>query len=362
MTKLISDPESKAYTFKDTSAFSVVYPELGGSYLTPNAMRSTIYCERNIDSPLFAKFANYQPEGTEDWRGWHKAGVTGGSSALIGPALMRMEHKEEIRSKVAPIVKVFNFDEFFEVLSLSLSAAMGANLQRAGVPPPVCPLSPIQTQILLRQTIIPLFANECCQDLRMSQANTELMLPFSVGQNGVSMGTRMLLPTFLAENIRACKAFQNRINRNNPRTTIRVLSVLARPATKPQLGNYTVEGGTTVYTADGNDQLVNLIDCSSVNGNQVLYLDLTRAQIGELAAIWNEWIQLLSTNLSPLIEIGQTDGVSLLKTITLTNIQGQLNPAPSGNVPVPQLTKHKSQTKFVKIPGLERKRDRKSVV
>lgn len=356
MTKLISDPERGAYTFRDTSAFSVVYPELGGSFNTPNALKSTIYSERNIDSPLFAKFANYQPEGTEDWRGWHKAGVTGGSSALIGPCIAKMESKEEMRAKVSPIIKLYNFDEFFEVLSLSLSTAMGNGVQRSGSLPPPCPLSPIQAQILLRQTIIPLFSNELCPDLRLSQSNSELMLPFTVGQNGVSMGTRMLLPTFLAENIRASKSFQNRINADNPRTTLRMLSVLARPAQKPQLGNYSVPGGTTVYTTDGNDQLVNLIDCSSIQGNNVLYLDLTRSQIATLAATWNEWIQGLSTNLSPLIEIGQTDGVSLLKTITYTNFQGQLQQlaTPAPNAPQ-TITRHKSASNVVKIKGLERK-------
>jgi hypothetical protein len=271
---------------------------------------------------------------------------------------MAMTTKDEIRGKVSPIVKFYNFDEFFEVLSLALGAAMSPNLSKGGGFAPICPLSPIQAQILLRQTMIPLFANERCQDVRMTQTSSELMLPFSVGQNGVSMGTKMLLPTFLAECIRAAKTFSNRIKKKDPRTTVRVLSVLGRP-NKPQLGNYTI-GDTTnpVYTVDGNDQLVNLIDCSAIQANQVLYLDLTRTQIETLEAKWNEWIIQLSTNLSPLIQVGQTDGISVLKTPTLTNIQGQLsgNPVPP---PAPAnagvMTKVHSQSKIVHIPGLQRK-------
>jgi len=355
MTKLIGDPGDKAFTYRDTSAFAVVYPELGGSFETPNALKSTVYSERNIDSPLLAKFAGYQPEGTENWRGWHKAGVGGGSSCLIGPTLMNMTTKEEIRGKVSPIVKFFNFDEFFEVLSLTLGSAASPQLGRAGVTPiPTCPLSPIQVQILLRQTIIPLFSNECCQDLRLTQSSSELILPFTVGQNGVSMGTKMLLPTFLAENIRACKSFSNRIRQKDARTTLRVLSVLGRPS-KPQLGNYLI-GSTqdTIYTEDGNNQLINLIDCSSILQNQVLYLDLTREQIQVLESKWNAWITLLSTNLSPLVSIGQTDGVSILKTITYTNFQSQLAVTALSAPQAGLMAKAHSQSKLVMIPGLSR--------
>lgn len=355
MTKLIGDPGEKAFMYKDTSSFSVVYPELGGSYETSNALRSTIYSERVIQSPLFAKFASYQPEGTENYRGWQKAGVTGGSSGMIGPAIAQMTCFDEIRAKVPPTIKFYNFDEFFEVLSLTLAGAMSPSVGRASQAISPCPLSPIEAQILLRQTMIPLFSNEQCQDIRMSQSNTELMLPFTVGQNGVSQGTSMLLPTSLAENIRSCKSFSNRIVKDNPRTTLHVKSILGRPANKPQLDNYLVESGPlTVYSTGIDSQLIRLIDCSSIQQNQVLYLDLTREQIKVLEESWNTWITGLTTNLSPLVSIGQTDGIAILKTCTLTNFQGQLTPITNPPNPAPVLQKKNS--KVICIKGLARKR------
>jgi len=335
-----------------------VYPELGGSFQTSGALKNTVYSERQIDSPLLAKLAAYQPIGTEDFRGWQKAAANGGSSCLIGPTLMGLSSKTEIRTKVSPIIKFYNFDEFYEVLSLTVATACGSKFHNQGTLITQCPLSPMQVQVLLRQTMIPLFSNEKCQDIRMTDANSESLLPFTVGQNGVSEGTNMLLPTFFAENIRAAKSFSNRIMKDNPRTLMQVLSVLSRPSQKPQLGNYTVEGQAfpVVYTVDGNDQLIRLIDCSAVQGNQVFYLDLTRSEIKLLESRWNNWIQTISTNLTPLVAIGITDGISLLKTGTLTNFQGQGAPPPVPQVqPVAALlTKKHSTNAIVNIPGLSR--------
>lgn len=358
MTKLVGDLGEKAYMYRDSSAFAVVYPELGDSFETSGGLKITVYSERQIDSPLMAKFSTYQPAGTAVWRGWQKAAATGGSTCLIGPTLMNMSTIEEVRSKNSPIIKYYNFDEFYEVLSLALATSCGSTLHNQGTVLRQCPLSPIQVMLLLRQTMIPLFSNEMCQDLRVTETSSEQFLPFTVGQNGVSMGTNMLLPTCLAENIRAAKSFSNRLQKNNPRSIIHVHSVLGRPSKRPQLGNYTVEGQSfsTVYAEDGRNQLVSLIDCSSIDQNQIVYLDLTRNEIKILEASWNTWIQTLATNLSPLVAVGQTDGISLLKTGTLTNFQGQGEPPsqPQGQLLDKKLHKQASQSRIIDIPGLKR--------
>jgi len=114
-TPLIPDPGDKCATFGDTSMFAVTYPELGASFNSPGAFRTTIYSERHIDSPLFAKFGIYQPPGTSLWRGWHKAGLGGGSASMIGPQIIDIcSDKRLMRNKIAPTIKVYNFDEIFE--------------------------------------------------------------------------------------------------------------------------------------------------------------------------------------------------------------------------------------------------------
>jgi len=359
MTQLVGDPGEDAYTAEDTSAFSVVFPEIGASYWSPGAYRTTLYSERQIDMPIFAKFAEYQESGTTDWRGWHKASAGAGSATYIGPRVSEMISPAVLRNKVIPVIKAYNFDEYYEVLCLTLAQACSGKLHNQGTPVNPCPLSPIEAQILLRQTIIPLFSNEMCQDIYLQGASTEDLLPFSVGQNGVSQGTNMLIPTGLAECIRCCKRSLHQLNgKGKGCREIDYVPVLCRPPGKNQLGNYQVDQQTfpLLFAGSHPDNLVNLVDMSSIQSSTVVYLDVTRAKLGDLTAIWNEWILTLSTNLSPLVTIGQADGISILKTHSYTNFEGQILPTVQQlPPPVPQMTKQNSHTKLIDVKGTERK-------
>jgi len=360
MTELVGDPGTAAYTANDTSAFSVVYAEIGSSYWTPGAYRNTIYSERVLDMPLFSKFAEYQPAGTTDWRGWHKAAASAGSSCYVGPRVAEMTSPVIMRNKVIPVIKAYNFDEFFEVLSLALAQACSGKLHNQGTIINPCPLSPIEAQILLRQTMIPLFSNELCQDLILEGTSTDELIPFSVGQNGVSQGTAMLLPTNLAECIRCCKRSLHQLRgKGKGCREVDYLPILVRPIKRPQLGNYIVDeqSFTNLYAGVQPNDLVNLIDLSSVQMNQTVYLDVSRNEIGELVLLWNEWIQTLSTNLSPLVTLGQADGISILKTHSYTNFEGGIVlPPPVNTTQVPVLQKQSSHTKIIHVKGVERKK------
>jgi len=201
-------------------------------------------------------------------------------------------------------------------------------------------------------------------DLFYFRNGSEILLPFTVGQNGVSLGNSgMLLPTNLAENIRCCKRFKHSIATtgkfsNGDRSTIDYVSVLTRPAQKSQLGNYTVEDQSfTELYRPGNDNVIRLIDCSSIQDNTTLYLDLSRAQIKVLESEWNKWIQTISTNLSPLVTIGACDGVSILKTHLYTNFQGQASVDPVQGVTGVQKGMVKQvSSKAIHIPGLQARR------
>jgi len=345
MGKMTGDPGS-AYCGNDTSSFSVTFPELGSSFETSDGLKTTIYSERQIDSPIFAKFATYQPPATAYWRGWHKAGAGGGSPCYIGPRMTELTSYQEIRNKTPPIFKFYNFDEFFEVLSLTMCMAQEAR-ESAGLLAKPCPLTSQQVQIMLRQTLIPGFCNEMAQDLRLGGSYFLEMLPFTVSQNGVQPNnTQMLLPTFLAENIRCCArltaSLRSKISESDPRQIIDYIPVLARPSPSdvPQLQNYYYSTNVLLYAAPGPEVLINLIDCSAVQGGNTVYLDLSREQLEVLVTMWNEWIAEFSNVLSPLVQVNSESGIKALSTIMYTNHCGRLlgNPEPEVQVTVNNTT------------------------
>jgi hypothetical protein len=349
ISDIIGDPGADGVcTGHDTSAFSVVYPELGESYGSPGAVKTTIYSERHIDSPLLCQFAMYQPVGTPLWRGWNEARQGSGSPCMIGPVLCDLQAIKEMRNKASANFKFYNFDEFFEQLSLTLANACERLIASGQVPIP-CPLTSLTVQILLRQTILVHTNNECAQDVRYSGAQYIDLLPFTVSPNGTlgGTGTAMLLPTFLAENIRAIASFGVKLSKKW-KNSMMWLSVLARPAGTPQISNYTWgPNGENLYAVDSSETPVNIIDCSALVAQQTVYLDLTRTAIKVYEEEWNKWITQFSAVLSPLVIPGSEKGITALNANLYTKVQEEV-PLPADISPVVtagQLQKRKSLTK-----------------
>jgi len=199
---------------------------------------------------------------------------------------------------------------------------------------PTCPLTPQVVQFLLRQTMIGVFANHMAQDLYLSASSSSLytMIPFCVGPNGVSLaGAKMLLPTFLAENIECCqRKIKTLTNRTGQESVFDIVTVLARPGQQAQLGNFTAQvnqgGGIyapqSVYTPPTILEMpANLIDCSWSSGGGVEYFSPTGALIEKQFGIWNDWITGLSGNLSPLVPFSPQGGISALLTSLFTRSQ-----------------------------------------
>jgi len=333
--QMVGDPGDGAFLFRDTSAFSVVYPEIGDSYFASGGLKTTIYSERNIDAPVLAKLAKYQPAGSTDWRGWHKAGASALSPCYMGTRACEFSDNQLWRNKTSPTLKFYNFDEFFEVLSLTLALALenaDRNSLTAAIPQSFgpCPLTAQEVQIILRQTMMPLFNNEMVQDIRLMGANLVDLLPFTCGPNGVSMGTMdMQLPMFLAENIRCCARLTSTLRSGGKfnRSVSDIIPVLCRPAPteQPQLGNYTwvQRDGTLafVYAIDTLETPINLVDCSALAGSPAVpvYLDLSRSLTKSLIERWNEWITKLASLFSGLVTVGSAQGVRALNTNIYTN-------------------------------------------
>jgi len=345
MTMMSGDPGEGSFLTSDTSAFSVVYPEIGMSAFTPGGAAITIYSERHITSPLLAKFAEYQPVG-QYYRGWADAAKNGGSPCYVIPRLLECKTIQDLNNKASPIVKFYNFDEFYAVLALTCGMALQnyySNLGSTGVT--TCPLTAQEVQILLRQNILSVMHNHLAQDLTLGN-DFYPITPFVVGPNGVSLNqATMLLPLVLCENIRAsCRRIVSLGGKKYPGYCADYIPLLARPITLPQLGNYSVtinEASFDIFTTAPSEVPMSLIDCSVPDGSSTKFLSLQGEAYESLTAAWNEWIVQLSSCLSPLTAVAAESGVVALSTVFYTNTE-QDQPGPGDTIATPTITKQNS--------------------
>lgn len=334
-SELISQPSDSTFD-NDSSAFCAVYPEIGESFFSQGGLKDSCYSERNIDSPILAKFGVYQER---NWRGWQKLMVTGGSSTYLGGRINELQ-ADEWRNKTPPTFKFYNFDEFFEVLSLTMCLA----LERAsvlGVTVPTLDMTSQEVQLLLRQNLVPFFSNELAQDLRLIGPNFMDMLPFVVGPNGSSVGrVSMNVPTFFAENVRCVTRITHHLKSPRgkaSRQIIDIIPILGRSTEKAPLGNYVWgESNTPLYLVDPAEVPVSLIDCSAIVGQNTAYLDLNTDALSVLSNKWNTFISKLTSVLSSLVSLTPSPGVHALQTGIYTNVIRDIEspPPPAPNVPV----------------------------
>lgn len=345
------DPTALAMTH-DTSAFAAVYAEMGASYFSPGGSATTLQSERRILSPIFSKFAPYQDDETL-WRGYHEYHRGTGTAFYLGPRLTELMDPRQLRNKVTPIFKWYDFDEFFEHLSLTLCLAIEENYRGTGTLGVPCDLTSQQVQIMLRQAMLPFFSNGMAQDLRLESPSWVPFLPFVVGPNGISqgnVGSGPLLPCFIAEEIRAVKRITAKLNDPFARKKgiesnmeIDVLPILGRPsyAVLAPLGNYTFDTGGVgqLYTVMPGEVPVSLIDASAVVGPTTNYLDLNGPTNTTIVQAWNKWIQQYSGTLVALVQLSMDKGCDALSTLPYTNhlqvfAQDQVAPTPQPEAPV----------------------------
>lgn len=365
---LMADP-GMLPTGRDTSSFAAVYPELGVSGLCPGSMVSTIYSETFIRSPIFAKFALYQSEVTNAWRGWNEAGVSGGTAGYILPRLSEMNDSKAVKNKTRPRFKAYNFDEFYDVLARACGNALEIQNADVGLPVPECPLTPLQVQLLLRQALLTVFQNELSQDAFFNagpDGQTLPWFPFTVTSNGTNLaaqGAQMKLPTPLTENIRASSRHTEMVHTKFGDQISDVVTLLGRydPAERPMLGNYTYSKGGVPTNVFANETLLpfNIIDCSypGMLGTKE-YFDLNADQYAILCEVWNEWIAKLSSFVGVATIAGEM-GISALSTAFMTNHLVYQTP----EIPQPELTQPigKKETTATTIPTSAKLKKEKSV-
>jgi len=323
-------PQKTTPLVSDVSAFTSVYPEMGGSSMSPGGLATSLQSEVHIDCPILAKFAYYN---YEKFRGVTHTGRSSGSPCYVIPRMMEFSSPRFLKNQVPPVFKYYNFDEFFEILSLTLAKAMEITAANSAQQPvTTCPLSAQAVQILLRQSILPRFCNHMAQDLYPVGEDVNNCYPFSVGTNGVSitMGSvPMKLPQLLAENIRACGRRLTYLKNNDHQSDI--IPVLCRFDQTP-LGNYVTSTGVPVYTDVVEELAIDIVDLRANSPSGAVYLDANGGYIQGLASRFNEWITTLGSALSPLTNHAEEDGIRALSTIV--NTLHMTFKVPTNDVPI----------------------------
>jgi len=307
---------------KDCSSFACVYPEIGSAFNSPGGVASTLQTEVFIRAPLFSQFALYQPEAA--WRGFQEYRKNAGTPMSIFPRIMSLRKFSDLTDKVSPIYKFVDFDEIVETLSLTIGSAMEiASIENIGTYPVICPLTPQQLQIILRQTCLQQFCNGYAQDLRYNSVSALDFTPLSVGSNGVDYTIRaitgMLLPQLIAENIRA---FGKTMKKDTMGQLHELIPVLGRYVV-PQLGNYNYSSNGSplpVFSTDPAEVAIDIINMSAVDpsNNQLVYLDANGEQIEIWVEKWNTYVQALGSHLSVLTTPGSEKKINALEVLCFT--------------------------------------------
>lgn len=313
---------------QNVSAFAANSWELGPAS-TLGGMVTTVYSEKDINVPLFAKFATYQPEN--GFRGWDRIARSGGSPCYVIPRMIDCRKLNYIYNRSPPQFRFYNFDEFFETLSLTVATALEvAQTSNTGAPT-TCPLTSQQVRLLLRHTLMRHFGNQYGQDLTVDGTNTISMIPLTCAPNGVAnTATNMLLPLFLCENIRACSRKFVQLGKSK-KNGIDYIPILARPAL-PELGNFvfydTDKNPIPVYNSNPSETPISTFDLSFVQASVKNYITTEGDYIVTLCTTWNEWIKSLANYLTPLADPGREKGLNALSTVLLTSQQVWQAPVP----------------------------------
>jgi len=335
LCELTADPGVEAWFANDTSAMAATYSELGSSFGASGGHALTVYSERFIDAPMLSKFTQYQD--TEFFfRGWHEFRKSAGSAFYLGPRCSEFNLANEMRNKVSPTFLIYNFDSYVEVGALCIGRWLEqmSNCQ-ANLTIPRYPLTSLQFQLILRQSLIGFFNNEMAQDLRYSAMMSSdvfvTMIPLVVGPNGNSLtaqSSNMKMGRFFAEMCRCVKrqvaTLKSRFKADSHQVKD-LIPILCRPAGEEQLGNYTWLNAVTnaqedVFAIDPLEQPIELIQCSAVLDSAEVFLDLNGTQINALILAHNGWLTKLNC-MTAVTEISSAEpGVAALNCNTYTDI------------------------------------------
>lgn len=329
------------YLVKDPSAFAGVYPELGFANGNSGGLATSISSEVYIPSPILAKFAQY-----EDLRGYTELRKGAGSPTYVIPRVMEFTDLNQFHNKCCPVFKYYNFDRYFEILSLALAKGMAlANTAAIGTLPAVCPLTSQQVQILLRQAILPLFSNHMAQDL--STLDGVVLTPFSTAVNGYApSGSDMLLPSFLTEALRTVYRKTTQLSEDYPNYQLDVIPILARSPDILQLGNYMWDPAVAVYSESTDPQNpevpIDLIDMSAVLPAVGKVYTLPCCTVTyEMLQEWNQFMLQMSPVMAGVSAVGTEHGITCLSSLYFSDF---VTPVSVGdnNTPVPMPTQGKA--------------------
>jgi len=197
------------------------------------------------------------------------------------------------------------------------------------------------------------YSQAMAQDLVFTGVDRFLPFLTSAGTVGKSIGSTVMLPIIMVENIRALIRRMIAPTDNSEVGALDWVPVWGMWAGDiDNITNYTYTVGEVTYnvfaTPSIEETAINLIDGSaivSLSPLTVAYVDLNGAQLSDNIAAWNEWLSTVSANSGTLSPIGLEKGITILEVLTLSTVSVVLPPldtlSPEPVVASPTLS-HKS--------------------
>jgi hypothetical protein len=345
---------STPLTLPDSSAFASCSPEQGIAVGNPCGTVTELFNETVIRSPLFSKFTAWE---NETYRTHDKALMSGGSGMYLGGRIMELTSINQIYNKRRPVFKMIDFNEFYEVIALTLGLALEqAQANIVDINPIVCPLTVQDFRIMLRQTIMASFqhSQSLGQDLGYGQSFTTTsdfcaLLTSSGTVGRPAIAGNVMLPMIIVENIRS---LQRRLVPAGKFGIVDFVPVWG-VYNADQVSNYTYGPlNLPVFSVDPAEIPINLIDGSSTPTVLKVFVDFNGDELTTNISKWNEFINYLSPYLSALSPIGTDKGISCaeLITLSLTTIVSEnearlVIPVPGGTAPVSRKVLEKKNSK-----------------
>jgi hypothetical protein len=354
-TELVGPFADTALLRKDCSAFAMAVSRFGLSYLSPGGSALRLENEAHIDCPILSKFC-WDYTNASSLSGEYRTGFqlynSGGTPCYIGPRASEFEKDDQFRNKGRPVFKFYDINEFIEVFALLIGLMQQQQFTQASVVYEQYPLTIQQFSIMLRQAILPLFANEMAQDLRHECATpvdpgTPVYLPLVVSDNGVSLtafAEAPLFPRFYTEMVKGCSRVTSNVgNLASDRLIMDWVPVLCKNPAQTLTG-YTYDGEPVFLPAPPAEIPMNLVDCSIVEGPTVSYLCLNGPELAEYVTLHNKWMNNYMSFVTGLAKFAPSRGSPLFSSIFQTRVVRTVSLLPPPE-PSPQVTAEKKKSK-----------------
>jgi len=289
----------------DSSSFHAVYSELGqstASAVVTGTITTEVYGEVITQSPVFAKFAEYQT----DTRSFIEMRGSSSTPGYLGKRLLLFKSQKSVHNKQKPVGKPISMVDIFDSLSVGLATASLNSRQQNAIQHIAPSTVTVQQAMIIIRTICAGYSSTPgAYDWSITGAtNFRPLQPNLSDVNVASYARKILLPDWLVENLRAFAPILAKVGRKQlgPDTGLDVIEwypVFGLYEGEVAL-NYSVVPQLLLYMEAPGEIPINYLNATTNNNEQ---LCLAGDQLDVTITTWNTWM----TTFKPYIQLNTFD-------------------------------------------------------